>query len=508
MQLADNHEFTMNFIKLTAYFLGLFTYASSQASVNDYFKQIHNDPNALYAFFKVMPKGGELHYHLAGGSYPETMLALAAQGNYCFDKTTFAATKMTGHCDSITIKDLFNHPDLYAQTIRSWSLKDFIPGTESGHDHFFNGFTKYIPIVINFRPQLVADVIKRAAEQEEQYLELLDIPDNGRSLGFSDLIKNSKSYAEKKQLLLANKEFQSNINQADAEIDQTQALARQELGCKSNPQTKPCQVKIKFLYYVLREQSLDKVFAQALSAFEAVSRSKGNLVGVNLVQPEDGIISLHDYHQQMQIFGYLHQIYPKVPIALHAGELTLDSATPEDLSTHIRDALLTGRAQRIGHGVDISYENQAQDTLNYMAKQHIPVEINLISNLKILNISGRAHPLNYYLTHHVPVVLSTDDEGVLRTDLTKQYVEAVIAHGLDYQTLKQINRNTLTYAFVPGKSIWTNADKAELVTECQDLNSKTCLQFINDSEKAHLQWNLEKKLIAFEGQYSRNVNSH
>lgn len=491
----------MNFIKSSAFFLVFFACASSQANVNDHFKQISNDPNALYAFFKIMPKGGELHYHLAGGSYPETMLALAAQDNYCFDKATLAATKMTGHCDSITIKDLLLQPTLYAQTIKDWSMKDFIPGAESGHDHFFKGFSKYIPIVFNFRPQLVADVIKRAAEQEEQYLELLDIPDNGRSLSFGDLITNSKSFAEKKQLLLANKEFQNNINQAVAEIDQTQALARQELGCKSNPQAKSCQVKIKFLYYVLREQTLDKVFAQALSAFEAVSRSKGNLVGVNLVQPEDGIISLHDYHQQMQIFGYLHQIYPKVPIALHAGELTLDSATPEDLSSHIRDALLTGQAQRIGHGVDISYENQAEDTLNYMAKQHIPVEINLISNLKILNLSGRAHPLNYYLAHHVPVVLSTDDEGVLRTDLTKQYVEAVLAQGLDYQTLKQINRNTLTYAFVPGKSIWINADKAEIVAECQDLNSKTCQQFVHDSEKAQLQWNLEQKLITFENKY-------
>lgn len=136
-----------------------------------------------------------------------------------------------------------------------------------------------------------------------------------------------------------------------------------------------------------------------------------------------------------------------------------------------------------------------------MANHHIPVEINLISNLKILNISGRNHPLNYYLTHNVPVVLSTDDEGVLRTDLTQQYVEAAKEHGLNYQQLKQINRNTLTYSFLPGKSIWANADKAELIPDCHDLGSKSCQKFIEHNEKAKLQWSLEQQLIAFEKNY-------
>lgn len=139
-------------------------------------------------------------------------------------------------------------------------------------------------------------------------------------------------------------------------------------------------------------------------------KNKGVLVGVNLVQPEDGVISLRDYHQQMQMYQYLHEIYPQVNIALHAGELTQEIVAPKDLDYHIHDALFTGQAQRIGHGVDIANESDVQDTLDYMATHQKAVEINLISNLKILNISGRKHPLNYYLKHHVPVVLSTDDE--------------------------------------------------------------------------------------------------
>lgn len=490
----------MNLSKSFFIFYSLFLFSSAQAEVNQYFDQIKTDPNALYAFFKAMPKGGELHYHLAGGPYPETMIQIASQGNYCLNKTSLATRKFTTHCDGININELFKDPDLYSKVIKNWSMKDFISGEESGHDHFFKGFDKYMPIVSNNKALLITDIIKRAAQQEEQYLEILDIPDNGNSLGFAKLIQNAHSLNDKKQLLLNNKDFQTNIDFAISESELILKQAREKLSCAQNPKSSPCQITIKFLYFALREQPLDAVFAQALSAFEAVSRTKGSLVGVNLVQPEDGIISSRDYHKQMLIFNFLHQQYPKVPISLHAGELTFGS-TPEELSFHIKEALRIGKASRIGHGVDIALETHSESSLNYMSKNQIPVEINLISNLKILNVSGKQHPLNYYLSHKVPVVLSTDDEGVLRTDLTQQYVEATYVHHLNYEQIKQINRNALTFAFLPGKSIWAKANTNELIAECQNLNSDSCKTFIKNNEKAFLQWRLEQKLIDFEDKW-------
>lgn len=493
----------MNFIKAIPCLMSMIVFSSLHANVNSYFNQIKNDPNALYAFLKEMPKGGELHYHLAGGPYPETMLKLAATNKYCLNPDTLAMIKAPDMCNGIVSKDIANQPELYAEIVRSWSMKDFIPGKESGHDHFFSGFMKYMPLVFDYRPQLIADVMQRAANQNELYLELLDLPDNANSTNFGNLIKNVSSNAEKRKILLSNKEFQKNIEQTLNEGDRVIAQAYNLTGCKTNPNIPACKVQVKFLYYILREQPLDNMFAQAVNAFETVSRSKGNFVGINLVQPEDGIISLRDYRQHMLILSYLHGVYPNVNITLHAGELAPQAVVPEELRFHIHDALFTAHAQRIGHGVDIGYEDNSRESLNYMAKNQIPVEINLISNKKILNISGRQHPLNYYLTHNVPVVLSTDDEGVLRTDLTSQYVEAVIAHGLDYQFLKQINRNALTYAFIKGKSIWADATKGEFVTECQDLKSKTCQQFINQNEKAKLQWQLEQQLNDFESMFGQ-----
>ncbi|MGL5742110.1 MAG: adenosine deaminase family protein [Legionella sp.] len=494
----------MNNIKSYLCFIAFCFAPLAEASVQLHFDQIKKDATALYAFFKSMPKGGELHYHLSGGAYPEVMLGLAAKDNYCLDTKTWGISKNTENCDGVDTKELLNHPLLYENAISSWSMKDFVSGKESGHDHFFNSFYKFHVIVADHQPELIAAVLETAAAQNEQYMELMLLPDNAHSLSFGDLLKKAPSFSEKRAILLANQDFQNNIDYTAIEANRILKQARKELGCEANPEKDACKIKVKFLYYSLREQPLDNMFAQTLNAFEAVAQSmknNGSLVGVNLVQPEDGIISLQNYHQQMQIYNYLHELYPQVNISLHAGELTQELVTPEDMNYHIHDALFTGHAQRIGHGVDIAYENKASATLDYMATQHKPVEINLISNLKILNVSGSQSPLNYYLKHHVPVVLSTDDEGILRTNLSLQYVEAVLGHGLDYPTLKQINRNALTYAFLPGKSIWSDASNAQLIEECQDLNSKHCEQFIKTSEKAQLQWEMEQKLRVFENQF-------
>jgi adenosine deaminase len=83
------------------------------------------------------------------------------------------------------------------------------------------------------------------------------------------------------------------------------------------------------------------------------------------------------------------------------------------------------RSERIGHGVDVMYEDRPYELLKEMAAKHVLVEINLTSNDDILGISGKDHPFPLYQKFGVPVALSTDDEGVSRIDLTHEYVRAV-----------------------------------------------------------------------------------
>ena len=469
--------------------------AHAFASIDTHFEAIKSDPNALYAFFKAMPKGGDLHYHLGGSAYAEDMLHVASTQNYCVDLTSMSISKSQKTCAGISTTDLT--PTLYSQIVRSWSMKDFVAGDESGHDHFFQSFSKYYPIVNDYPSQLLAQIIQRASKQHELYLEIMHTPDQQKSTAFADLAKGPIGFAAKRRALLANQGFQTNIKETVTESSRIINQARTSLGCDDLPKQPDCKVTVKLIYQILREQPLDNVFAQALNGFAAAAQSS-DIVGINLVQPEDGIISIRDYQEQMRIINYLHSEYPNVHIALHAGEITNNDVPPDALRSHIHDAIFKGHAERIGHGVDIAREDHAQKILSHMASLRIPVEINLTSNQKILNVEGVNHPLHYYLTNNVPVVLSTDDEGVLRTDLSTEYMKAAFDQHLDYATIKNINRNGLTYSFLPGKSIWANPIKYQVVDECKDLNSATCGKFIKDNQKAHLQWNLEKELKLFE----------
>jgi hypothetical protein len=100
--------------------------------------------------------------------------------------------------------------------------------------------------------------------------------------------------------------------------------------------------------------------------------------------------------------------------------------------------------------------------------------------------------------------LGSDDQGISRIDLTNEYLRAAIEQQLTYSQLKQISRNSLTWSFLPGASLWQSPMQAKRVVACQSENalnnkvSKACEKFLSGSEKANLQWVLEKKLALFE----------
>src|SRR5258707_2592841 len=174
--------------------------------------------------------------------------------------------------------------------------------------------------------------------------------------------------------------------------------------------------------------------------------------------PEDGYTSMNDYALQMRMVGFLHPLYPEVQISLHAGELAPGLVPYEGLCCHIRLAIAQGGAERIGHGVDVMYEERPHELLKEMAAKHVMVGISLTSNDMILGITGKDHPFPIYRKFAVPVALSTDDEGVSRIDLTHEYVRAVQTYGLTYLELTQMARTGLEHAFLPGPSLWATPD--------------------------------------------------
>jgi adenosine deaminase len=256
---------------------------------------------------------------------------------------------------------------------------------------------------------------------------------------------------------------------------------------------------------VLRGIPKESVFAQMLTGFEIASRDP-RVVGLNMVMAEDWYVPIHDFNLHMQMMDFLHRLYPKVHITLHAGELTPTLVAPEEMF-HIRASVEKGHAERIGHGVDVMHEPNPVALLQEMARAKVLVEVCLTSNDVILGVSGARHPLPAYLKFGVPVALATDDAGVSRSSMTQEYQRAVETYNFKYADLKKMARASLTYSFLPGESLWRNTQTVQKTAACAADRPKpgepsaACGRFLSANEKARAEWELEKAFAEFEGRF-------
>jgi adenosine deaminase len=459
------------------------------------FAEARKSPGELYSFLLRMPKGGDLHNHLSGAVYAEGYLRAAAEDGLCVDVKNY--TLVAPPCGESGVPAARAQMDnvLANALIDSLSMRNFVPGRESGHDHFFATFGKFGPIRAVHRGEFLAEVIRRAAEQNESYLELMAI--NG---GLADSLGSRAGLdgdfeAAKDKLMNGLPEVVRIMRERVDELDRGRLAA---LGCDAQPDSAPCRVVVRYLYEVLRESPKEQVFAQVLAGLMLCS-TDARVVGINLVQPEDGLRSMRDYHLQMQMLDYAKRLYPNVHVTLHAGELAAGLVPPDGLRFHIREAIELGHAERIGHGVDVMYETDAAGLLGLMKKRRILVEINLTSNDLILGVRGQEHPFPVYRKYGVPVALSTDDEGVSRGHLTEEYRRAVLTYGLSYSDVKEMVRNCLEYSFLAGASYWQDRSYRVPVAACAGgARTKACRTFLNASDKARLQADLEDRFQAFE----------
>jgi adenosine deaminase len=474
-----------------------------------YLDSIRKQPSLLLALLHDMPKGGDLHVHLTGAIYAEDMIDWAASDNFCVDRTT---SRLLGPpCDTCerytpkpAIRCAYGDHVLYNQIIDAWSMRNWRPAEESGHDHFFATFDKFIPATITHTAEAVATVTNRAAKENVQYMEYMHTADQGAAPDLAAKISWDDDFARMREKYLAGglKEVATNTSKALADDD---ARAHSLMKCGTAEAAPGCNVTVRYLYQVLRGLSREAVFAQILLGFE-LSSSDPHFVGLNLVMPEDWYVPTHDFREHMAMLDYLHGVYPKVHIALHAGEIAMGLVKPEDLSFHIRASVERGHAERIGHGVDIMLEKDPIGLMKHMAARNVMVEINLTSNDQILGVSGDEHPLPAYMKYGVPVAISTDDEGVARSDMTHEYLRAVQTYHLPYAELKRMTRTSLEHSFLPGKSLWTSTKGAfRRVAACaSDIGGKpshACTDFLNKNERAREEWKLEGAFAEFEAKF-------
>lgn len=83
-----------------------------------------------------------------------------------------------------------------------------------------------------------------------------------------------------------------------------------------------------------------------------------------------------------------------------------------------------------------------------MKKDNVSIEINLTSNEFILGVKDSEHPVRLYTNSGVPIIISTDDPGILRTSLTEQYTLLVMRYGFSYGEVKTFVYNSIKYSFL------------------------------------------------------------
>jgi adenosine deaminase len=468
--------------------------AWSQTPIETKFAELRKSPPLLRDFLYRMPKGADLHNHLSGAVYAENILAAAASGGFCIDTVQLkivAAPSAGGGCGTVLVSAAKAQTDnpLSTAMVDALSMRSFVPSSGvSGHDHFFATFDRMGPVDSG---KLISEVVQRAADQNESYLELMALSGGGAPASLGLATGLDPDFAVTRQKLESGGKLAAVVTGLRARLDEIESARTTALDCAHQPKSTACQVKVRYIYQVLREFTPAQVFAQVMTGF-ALAAADPRMAAVNFVQAEDGLTSMRDYHLQMTMVDFAKKIYPDVRITLHAGELWQGLVPPDGLRFHIREAIELGHAERIGHGVDVMFEKDPRGLLRQMAEKHVAVEINLTSNAVILGVEGDRHPFPVYRKFGVPVALSTDDEGVSRSDLTAEYERAVLTYHLTYADLKQLVRNSLEYSFAPGKGYWKSAECAA------GGSAPACKKLLDSSEKAQLEADLDDRFAAFE----------
>ena len=411
----------------------------------------------LTLFFNKMPKGGDIHHHYAGAIYAETYLEWVAKKGWFIDKCTFRVVKVFDKqnklCPVLTVAELINDDTSYRKLLLLWSSKDFY-----NHQHqtlppdanFFNTFAYFIGISSEYIDLGVNIIKKRAKQENVAYIEtMLERP----GINNKDYFSESEARRYNKALSQATTQKATNkiLNSIIRRLTSTENFNNTIDSFVSQVDKYHIDIDdddfiMRYQTYAVRVLPPLQVFLDLFSGYLVVIKSP-LFVGVNIVAPENNTLALEHYMLHMRMYNFLKAKYPNVNRALHAGELTLGMVRPEDLKFHIKQALDIAGAQRIGHGTDIVYEDDNLATLEKL-KQNAAVEISLASSEFILGIKDNAHPYIIYAHYGVPIVIATDDSGVLRDNLSYQYVLLATRYKPSYATIKDYVYNSIKYSFL------------------------------------------------------------
>lgn len=458
----------------------------------------------IAALARAMPKGGELHNHVSGGVFAESYLAWAIEDGLCIDTKALA---LYPPCQpggdlkpaaAVKTDEALRQAMLDSLSIRHPGFRD-----RSGHDQFFSAFSRFGTTNPRRDGDMLAEVLNGLARQNTFYLEAMWTPQGfvTRARGARVGWKGGDLAAQKAADSAVG--LEALVPAAIAETDAFEARARAVMKCGAPDAQPGCQVTVRYLVQANRATPPEQTFAQLQMGVALIAADK-RWVGLQLVAPEDSPAAVANYGLHMRMVDFLTDHGRAVPVALHAGELTLDYVTPAELSHHVADAVRIAGARRIGHGTDLPLEDGAEALAAEMAAKGVLVEVNLTSNAQILQVTGLAHPFAWLRQRGVPVSLSTDDAGILRIDLSHEYARAA-GEGATYDDLKRSARNAIAFSFLSGAGLWQDPGAYRRpVRACAGQvgalapRPGPCADLVAGSDKAREQWRHERLLRLFE----------
>lgn len=442
------------------------------ASINAYLNFFRTNEAVLTEFFKQMPKGGDLHHHYSGSVPTEVYVDYALEHFWVNTNTMEVQITPPGNRkrgEDWVDYGLLTQRGILDQVrndlIREWSVREF--GGPDYSDQFFDAFGKFGSAKNSTYEQGLQTLKQIAIEENVQYLETMfnsvecEAKLSDESLWNIRMLAHGREKQESdlRRTLEGFFNMFSPLAEPCAEAHNTTIQNLHEQLALDDE-----QFTIRYQNYAVRVIPPVNVFKDLILCFLSADKSE-LVVGVNIVAPEHEYLAIRDYWLHMQMFAFLKEKFPGVRIAMHAGELTPALANPVDLDFHITDAIFVAGADRIGHGVDISYESESEKVLEEMRDRQKAVEINLSSNEFILGVEGDEHPISVYYYHDVPMVISTDDAGILRTTLTDQYRILCQRYPFfSYEDIKRLPFNSIELSFIEEeavkKAVWDRLARA------------------------------------------------
>ncbi len=395
----------------------------------------------------ILPKGGDIHHHFSGAIYAETFLDYIKKEGFYIDPNSYQIlTKPTK--TSMTVDAIRADIQKYNQLLSLWSTGGFgnhyqeqLPPDE----RFFNCFNYFVWLE-DYMVQDVLIALKKNAEAENvQYIEtIFPAAPISTNIALDDINKLTSNTDD----LTINQLLEKTMLLLDQDKVIHQAITHYStIVTDKSKDIDDDQFTMRFQPYVLRTSKPSMVFSGLYSAF-SLAQNNHKIVGVNIVGAENSFAAMNDYTLHMKMFRFLKQKFPNVKLSLHAGELALGQVPPERLRHHIRDAIFIAGADRIGHGIDIMHESNPYQLINALLEKNILIEINLTSNEFILGVVGDNHPVKLYMRYGVPIAICTDDAGVSRNNLTKEYLLFISRYKPSYEQLKQVVYNSIKYSFL------------------------------------------------------------